>query len=123
MRITPGSTPDWSDDVSHALRSRYSAPNDSSYWSHLEQRIMDRVRAEAAREWWSHFPGWVRVGLAAAAAALIVASVATWQVRAAQDRVAYRELLDPSSEVPILSERDPSPRSSREQTLRYLLSR
>jgi hypothetical protein len=122
MKIIPGNARDWSDDeVQHTLRSYYAAPTNDAYWSALEHRIMDRVRGESAIEWWSHFPGWVRYGLATAAAAVLVAGVAQWQASAAQERMAYREL-DNAAEVPVLSERPALPQREREQTLRYLLT-
>ena len=123
MKIIPRDPGEWSDDaVQQALQSHYVSHANEAYWSGLERRIMERVRGEGAREWWSYFPGWVRYGLAAAAAAIIVASVAQWQTRAAQERMAYHELIDGADEVPILTERlAPSPRG-REQTLRYLLT-
>ena len=123
MKIIPGNNHEWSDDeLQRTLQSRYAAPHDESYWAAFERTVMERVRAETAREWWSYFPGWVRVGLAAAAAAIVVASVASWQARAAQDRMAYRELFDASTEVPVVSERLVPPHQEREQTLRYLLT-
>jgi hypothetical protein len=123
MKLIHGDAHEWSDDeLQRTLRAQYAAPRDDSYWVGLEQRILERVRAESVREWWSYFPGWVRLGVAAAAAAIIVAGVATWQTRAAQERMAYRELLDSPGEVPILTETMPRPQREREQTLRYLLS-
>ena len=123
MKLIQGDGHEWTDDeVQRALRARYAAPADS-YWTGLEPRILERIRAESVREWWSYFPGWVRYGLAAAAAAILVAGVASWQTRAAQERMAYRELIDSPTEVPILSETMPPPQREREQTLRYLLTR
>ena len=123
MKIIRGDLGEWSDDaVQQALRSHYAPRADEAYWSAFERRILERVRGESSREWWSHFPGWVRYGLAAAAAAFIVASVAQWQASAAQERMAYRELIDDAAEVPILSERPAPSHREREQTLRYLLT-
>jgi hypothetical protein len=125
MKLIHGDGRDWSDDeVQETLRSHYAAPAEDSYWMALERRILDRVRVDAAREWWTYFPGWIRFGVAAAAAAALVVGVASWQTSVAQERVAYEEIIGPGSEVPILTESvtDRS-RSQREQTLRYLLSR
>lgn len=122
MKIIRGDLGEPTDDaVQQALRSHYAPRADDAYWNALERRIMQRVRGEGAREWWSHFPDWVRYGLAAAAAAIIVASVAQWQTRAAQERMAYRAL-DDAVEVPILTERLAPSHREREQTLRYLLT-
>jgi hypothetical protein len=107
-----------------ALRSEYSAPAEESYWAQLERRIMARIAREAKREWWSYFPEWSRVGLAAAALALAVAGVTAWQTQKAQERVAYQELLDTPSELPIIIETsgaEPNARR-REATLRYLIT-
>lgn len=124
MKLIHGDGRDWSDDeVQDALRAHYAPPADNSYWAALEHRIMARVRAEATREWWTYFPGWVRYGVAAAAAAALVVGVASWQTSIAQQRIAYEEILGPGSEVPILTESvTDRNRSQREQTLRYLLS-
>lgn len=123
MKLIHGDAHDWSDDeVQRALRARYAAPRDESFWADLEQRTMRRINAEAVREWWSYFPGWVRYGVAAAAAAILVAGVASWQTSLAQERIAYRELIDDPTEVPILSETVAPQKTDREQTLRYLLT-
>ena len=116
---------DFRDDELHtALRSEYRAPASDSYWVMLERRIMARVTAEATREWWSYFPAWSRVGLAAAALALLVAGVAAWQTQKAQERVAYQEVLDLPSELPIIETAGAETRAGRrEATLRYLFSR
>ena len=106
-----------------ALASHVAPPGDPSYWAGLEARIMARVRAaDQVREWWGWFPGWVRYGVAAAAAALLVAAVASWQTRVAQERMAARELFDTPTEIPLLTERVSPARGDREQTLRYLLT-
>ena len=112
-------------EMHSALRALYGAPADESYWAALERRIMARIQSEAAREWWSYFPSWVRVGLAAAAVALLVAGFAAWRTRETQESVAYRQLLDAPVELPILSEklRDQPNAKTREATLRYLIRR
>jgi hypothetical protein len=124
MKLIHGDGRDWSDEeVQDALRAHYAQPEGDSYWASLERRILGHVRAEAAREWWTYFPGWVRFGIAAAAAAALVVGIASWQTGIAQERVAYEEILGPGSEVPILTESvTDRNRSQREQTLRYLLS-
>jgi hypothetical protein len=111
------------EEVQASLRAAFAAPVEESYWAGLERRIMARIQREAAREWWSYFPGWVRVGLAAAAIALFIAGVAAWRTREVQETIAYRELLTPS-ELPVLTETFRADRpnaKTREATLRYLL--
>jgi hypothetical protein len=125
MNIVRGNGREWNDDdVRDALRTLYAPPSDESYWSALERSVLTRVRAEATREWWSHFPGWVRIGLAAAAVVLALSSVVSWQTREAQSRLAYEELNGGSEDLPVLSETlgsEPNA-NAREATLRYLIT-
>jgi anti-sigma-K factor RskA len=126
MKIHGDSERDWAPDegVSEALRSVLLAPQDDSYWHSLERRIMERIRLEGGREWWSYFPGWVRMGLAAAAVAILVAGIAAVRSQAAAERMAVEELLGEPTDIPILTDRrDMGPNAStREATLRYLIS-
>lgn len=103
------------------LRGAYAAPDDQGYWRFLERRIMARIASEAAREWWSYFPAWSRAGLAAAALALMVAGVAAWQTRKAQEDVAWREMETPN-EMPVIESAGSERANRREATLRYLMS-
>jgi hypothetical protein len=128
MIVGPGDRHSVSDDeVREALRAHYAAPRDESYWNALERSIMARIQSDAAiaREWWSHFGAWARVGVAAAAAALFIASAAAWRTRVERERMAYRELLETPSSLPILSETlgSDSTATARNATLRYLLMR
>lgn len=124
MKIVHDDDRDFRDDELHAaMRVEYRAPVDGTYWTFLERRIMARITSEAAREWWSYFPAWSRVGLAAAALALAVAGVTAWQTRKAQDRVAWTELLDTPSEMPMIESAGGERASRREATLRYLITR
>jgi anti-sigma-K factor RskA len=125
MRIHDGSEHGWPPpEVSEALRSVVSAPQDDSYWHTLERRIMDRIRLDSRREWWSYFPGWVKMGLAAAAVAILVAGITAVRSQANAERMAVEELLGESADIPILTDsRDMGPNAStREATLRYLIS-
>ena len=108
--------------VRRTLVSHYHAPTDPSYWEQLESRVMARVRGDASRDWSAWLSGWARYGLAAAAAAVIVIGVASWQTRAAQERLAVRELLDTPAEIPLLSEVVAPADRDRNKTLRYLLT-
>jgi hypothetical protein len=125
MKIVRGDGRDVNDDeVRDALRSLYAPPSEESYWETLERGVMARVRAETAREWWSHFPGWVRIGVAAAAAVLAISSVASWHTRSAQARLAYEELDFTTADLPVLTESlgsEPN-ESVRDATLRYLIT-
>ena len=104
-----------------ALRAEYNQPSGDSYWAFLERRIMGRITSEGAREWWSYFPAWGRAGLAAAALAMLVAGVAAWQTRKAQDVAVWHELLE--SEMPIIESAGGERTKQREATLRYLIGR
>lgn len=110
-------------EVNAALRAEYGPPGEGSYWAFLERRIMARISSEGAREWWSYFPSWSRVGMAAAALALLVAGVAAWQTRKAQDVAAWQELLDSPMEMPIIESAGGERTRQREATLRYLITR
>lgn len=123
MNIIRGEGRDRRDDeIDGALREMYAPPADNSYWASLERRIMQAVGAERPLEWWSYFPGWVRVGVSVAAAAALVAALASWHTRDRQQRMAADRLLGPSSEIPMLTESDRNERSEREATLRYLIT-
>lgn len=124
MKIVRGEGRDMRDDeIDGALREIYAPPSDDSYWTALERRIMQAVNAERPREWWSYFPGWVRLGLSAAAAAALVAALASWHTRDSQARMAADRLLGPASEMPLLTESDRGERNKeREATLRYLIT-
>ena len=124
MKIVHDDDRDFRDDELHAaLRVEYGQPTETSYWAFLERRIMARITAESAREWYSYFPAWSRAGLAAAALALMVAGVAAWQTRKAQDRVAWHELLESPSEMPMIESAGGERADRREATLRYLIGR
>jgi cytochrome c-type biogenesis protein CcmH/NrfG len=126
MKIVRDDDPEFRDDELHgSLRGLYVAPAEESYWASLERRIMARIQNEGVREWWSYFPGWVRTGLVAASIAVLIAGYAAWRTREAAEDVAYRELLDTPSELPILTEsaRSAPNARTRDATLRYLITR
>jgi hypothetical protein len=124
MKIVHDDDSDFRDDELHAtLRAEYARPAESSYWAFLERRIMARITSEGRREWYSYFPAWSRAGLAAAALAMLVAGVAAWQTRKAQDRVAWQELLESPNEMPVIESAGGERASRREATLRYLITR
>ena len=122
MNIVHDDDRDFRDDELHAaLRAEYGHSPAESDWAFLERRIMGRITAEGTREWWSHFPNWSRAGLAAAALALAAAGVAAWQTRKAQDLVAWQELLESPSEMPMIESAGGERARQREATLRYLI--
>lgn len=124
MKIERGNGREYNDeDVQQVLRDLYRAPADESYWGALERRIMAVVATEKPSEWWSHFPGWSRLGLTAAAAAVVLVAIATWHTQAVEQRYAYERLIESTSEMPLLTESLSSEVSvRREATLRYLIT-
>ena len=108
------------DELRTVLGIEYGPPAADTYWAFLERRIMARITSEG-REWYSYFPAWGRMGLAAAALALAAAGVAAWQTRKAQDLVAWQELLESPTEMPMIE--SAGGESRREATLRYLITR
>ncbi|HJU76225.1 MAG TPA: hypothetical protein VJ717_20965 [Gemmatimonadaceae bacterium] len=107
------------------LRDIYAPPADPGYWEALEARILARVRRDGARVWWMHFPDWMRAGLAAAAAAIILVGLIWFQDRRSAQRMAEERLLQPLiDEVPVLVETmADEPKRARDATLRYVISR
>ena len=75
--------------------------------------------------WWAHFPDWMRTGLVAAAAAILLLGFVWFQDRRSDQRMAEQRLLQPLiDEVPVLVETmADEPRRTRDATLRYVISR
>ena len=115
------------EEVTRVLRDVYASPSaNASYWDTLETRIMARIAtAGEAPEWWGVFDGWVRVGLAAALLAGVLAGSALLRAREAQERLAYEAVMESASVIPIAGPnlaRGPG-RAARDATLRSLMSR
>jgi hypothetical protein len=115
------------EEVTRVLRDVYASPApNASYWDTLESRIMTRIaNAGDSLEWWGVFDGWVRVGLAAAVLAGVLAGTALLRAREAQERLAYEAVMESASVIPIAGPnlaRGPG-RAARDATLRSLLSR
>ncbi|HUQ82238.1 MAG TPA: hypothetical protein VM076_13895 [Gemmatimonadaceae bacterium] len=124
-RNTPSEPGD--EEVTRVLRDVYASPApNASYWVTLESRIMTRIaNAGESLEWWSVFDGWVRVGLAAAVLAGLLAGTALLRAREAQERLAYEAVMESASVIPIAGPtvaRGPG-RATRDATLRSLLAR
>jgi hypothetical protein len=115
------------EELTRVLRDVYASPSaNASYWDTLETRIMTRIAtAGEAPEWWGVFDGWVRVGLAAALLAGVLAGSALLRAREAQERLAYEAVMESASVIPIAGPnlaRGPG-RAARDATLRSLMSR
>ena len=115
------------EEVTRVLRDVYASPAaNASYWDTLESRIMTRIaNAGESLEWWGVFDGWVRVGLAAAVLAGVLAGGALLRARETQERVAYEAVMESASVIPIAGPtvaRGPGGRNTRDATLRSLMS-
>jgi hypothetical protein len=83
-------------ELTDALRAIYAAPSDDSYWQSLEARILAHVaRGDEGRVWWSELADMVRPGLVAAAALILVASMAMIRSRQLEARSAYSSVISP----------------------------
>jgi len=123
-RNTPNEPGD--EEVTRVLRDVYAPPSaNASYWETLETRIMTRIAtAGESPEWWGVFDGWVRVGLAAAVLAGVLAGATLLRAREAQERLAYEAVMESASVIPVAGPtvaRGPG-RNTRDATLRSLIS-
>ena len=119
------------DDVVHAMRGVYAAPDAAGYWNSLEMRIMAGIDAAApvARDlgWYSVLARWAAPGLAAAALLLAVAGALLSRVDQTELRNTYEGFTQPmvADATPGATELLDLPRdgsSRREATLSYVLS-
>ncbi|MDA1081877.1 MAG: hypothetical protein O2973_09425 [Gemmatimonadetes bacterium] len=105
------------DALTTALRAIYSKPTGEAYWAALEQRIMNRV--DESETWWTVPDRWTRVGLAAAAAALVIAGGLYLREQARLDRtMAYKAIVEVEGLESALAQREPL--SQEQATLRKL---
>jgi hypothetical protein len=123
-RTTPDDAGD--EDVTRGLRDIYASPSaNASYWDNFEARIMARIAtAGEAPEWWGVFDGWVRVGLAAAVLAGVLAGAALLRARETQERLAYDAVMESASVIPVAGPNLTRPRShssARDATLRSIM--
>lgn len=85
-------------ELTNRLRAHYAAPTDTGYWDALEARIMARIaRGDDARAWWGEFADLLRPGLVAAAALILVASMALVRSHQLETRSAYTSVIAPSA--------------------------
>jgi hypothetical protein len=106
------------DALTTELRSIYRAPAGEGYWASLERRIMQAIEEHDA--WWTMPDRWVRVGLAAAAAALVIAGGLFLREQAQLDRsMAYEAVVEVEGLESALAQREPL--SQEEATLRKLV--
>ena len=105
------------DALTTELRTIYSPPKDEGYWAVLERRIMLAIEEQDA--WWTMPDRWVRIGLMAAAAALVIAGGLFLREQAQIDRtMAYEAVVEVEGLESALAQREPI--SQEQATLRKL---
>ncbi|HET7631298.1 MAG TPA: hypothetical protein VFK16_03190 [Gemmatimonadaceae bacterium] len=109
------------DDVTRELRALYAAPDDASYWSELEARVMQRI-ADAELDWRSELSRWTRPALLAAAALILACGAALYRTHEVEQAAAYEALLAPVAR-PTEAIARPMLQDQRDGTARYVLSR
>lgn len=105
------------DTLTQALRAIYAPPSGDAYWMTLEQRIMTGLDAEEA--WYTVSDHWLRTGLVAAAAMLVVAGALFVRAQTRLDRrMAYENAVEVEGLESALAQREPL--SQEQATLRKL---
>ena len=105
------------DALTQALRTIYAAPQGEAYWTTLEHRIIGALDAEDA--WWTVPDRWLRAGLVAAAAVLVIAGGLFLRAQAQLDRtMAYENVVEVEGLGSALAQREPL--SQEQATLRKL---
>lgn len=108
------------DELTRLLRAAYAAPADPLYWETLEARILRTLR-EADGLSWLEFTPWLRWTVAAASLLAAAAGVIEWRTRAAEERMAYRNVFN-SSQPAARAALERGDQPAREETLRYLMT-
>src|SRR5690349_17992889 len=105
------------DALTTELRSIYRSPDGEGYWAALERRIMKAIEEQDA--WWTMPERWVRFGIAAAAAALLIAGGMFLRAQAQIDRTMAAEAVEVEGIESVVAQREPL--SQEEATLRKLV--
>jgi hypothetical protein len=109
--------------VREKLGELYAAPADPGYWSELQVRILSRIADSDPGLWWVFLGRWARVGIVAAALALIVAGIASVATERAENQLAYQRVLMPTTPVTTLERVSATAGLSEDEAaLRYVLS-
>lgn len=91
----------WTSDnaeLTNALRALYAAPAESRYWDALEARILSHVaQARDTGVWWSELVDMARLGLVAAAALILAATLAMARSHQLDARNAYGSVISAPS--------------------------
>lgn len=112
------------EQVTEALRALFAPPQAEAYWSSLQARVMARVRAETEERggWWGVLAEWAPAGLAAAAAAMLLAGLAVTRSRADDAGAAYDAMIKNAAPLPVQTVARPLGVSAHEATFRYVIS-
>jgi hypothetical protein len=101
----------------------YAAPAGDAYWIALATRVMARISGDTAVElWWQPLARWARVGLIAAAVALVAARLALSHDAERETAIAYDGVLETPQGASLQLATDGSASSTRDATLRYVIS-
>ena len=94
------------DALTAALRMIYAPPDSDAYWTTLERRIMGALDTEEA--WYTVSERWLRAGLVAAAAVLVLAGGLFLRAQARLERtMAYENVVEVEGLESALAQREP----------------
>lgn len=110
------------DDATRVLGALYAPPGGEAYWDALHARIMGYVLA-SENGWWTAFGSWKRLGLAAAAVAVVAVGLGTRDTREAETRASYEAVLDDTTGASAYERVTRTPGlSENEAMFRYVIS-
>ena len=105
------------DALTTELRALYAAPSDDAYWTTLEHRIMAALDGEES--WYTVSERWLRAGLVAAAAVVLIAGGLFLRAQLRMERtMAYENVVEVEGLNSALAQREPL--SDDQVTLRRL---
>lgn len=105
------------------LREALRAPGGDGYWDALHTAIMTRVAAAETQAWWMVLTRWTKPALAAAAVVMLVATAAMIALGARDpEPVAYADVLEAQTQVPVQTADLATPRVAREATFQFVMS-
>ena len=105
------------DALTTELRALYAAPSDDAYWTTLEHRVMAALDGEES--WYTVSERWLRAGLVAAAAVVLIAGGLFLRAQLRMERtMAYENVVEVEGLNSALAQREPL--SDDQVTLRRL---
>lgn len=108
--------------VLRALRALYAPPSDEGYWDSLEARILARITGSERAEWWMVVGSWARLGLIAAAAAIIAVSFAMRRAESTDATMAYESVVEATPQFPAQTAARTEGPAGRGATLHYVIT-